>query len=143
MCVGEQRCGLGHSIAHSVAEPDLVETLLHLRIQGRSTHNVFLHIATECSVQGRAHFLEDNLPQTRDMAQNLHRRLAESRFDGRLVDFFHHERNCQNQIRLDSLHGLQQQGWSRRLAQEIDAGASAQRVEELEHQTVDVGHRKH
>ena len=81
--------------------------MFHFRVQGGTAHHEFAHFSSKCALKFFTHFLIDDAADSGDGGQDFHIPLSEHRLDGRLVDFLHHERNGDHDIRLHLLHGLQ------------------------------------
>ena len=87
--------------------------------------------------------LVNDLLDSGDRGKKLHVPLVQDGLDGVVVNLFHHERDRDDNIRLDIRHGLEQRGRCGGLAQIIDGHAAAKRVQELEHHAVDMAHGEH
>ena len=140
---GEQRSRLGHAITNAVREPHLPECLLDIGIEGCTTHDELLDVAAETGLELVHNCLVNDLLDSGDRGKKLHVPLVQDGLDGVVVNLFHHERDRDDNIRLDIRHGLEKRGRSRGLAQIIDGNAAAERVQELEHHAVDMAHGEH
>ena len=141
--VCKQRSGFRHAVAHRVVQADTLEPLLNLRIERGTAHDICAYLTAESRVKPRPHFVENDLVDSRNGSKHTDIPLAQHRLEGGLVDLLHHERHGAYHVRLHILHGLQEQGRCRSLAEIVDGAAAGERIEELVHHPVDMGHREH
>ena len=128
----EQRTRLRHTVAHGEGQPNLLEALFHFGLEGGTAHNKTAHTATE----RRQYLLAYNrVKQLVRMGYFVHPfHLLERRLDGVGIDLLHDQR---------LLHGFQQRRGRGRLAKEPYRYAVDVRMDELDGQSIHVGHGEH
>ena len=89
------------------------------------------------------YLLEYNCVDPGDPGKDLNHRLVQHRLHLGLEDLLHHKRHGDELVRPDFLEGFHQCAWCRGLSQPVDRRAVAERVDELGHEAVHVGHREH
>ncbi len=141
--IGEQGAGFGHAIAHQIREIDFLEDALHFRVQGRTTHDEFLHIAAESLLQSLSDLFINQAIDPGNLEGQLHGRLVQHGFQLGFVNLLHYQGNGDQQIRLHIGKGLHKRSRRRGLAQPIDGRAVAQGIDKLDYQAVHVGHGQH
>ena len=130
------------AVAHRVGEIDAVQELLNLLVEGSAADNHLVEIVAEgflhLVADGMAHLLVDAGHAQKEIhAGSLH--LGEHL----LADYLlYHQRNGDDDGRLDVGKGLRYHGGRRKARQVVDVATGQKLVDELEGQTVHMGHRK-
>ena len=95
---------LSHTVAHGIVEANLVEEFLHLRIEGGAAKDHLLKLTAE----GIGEFCAELLLNggTKDGDAPVELCLVDERLELALVHLLHHQRHCNDDIRVDLLEGL-------------------------------------
>ena len=137
----QQRAGFGHAIAHRIRQVYLTETLFCLGLQGSTAHDEAAYLTAKGCQHLLADEFVDRLAGLGYGHQPFH--LVEGGLDGIGVHLLHYQRHRYHHIGLHLLHGFQQRCGRGCLAKEIDRHSIYIGMDELDSQSVHVGHREH
>ena len=140
VAIGDERGTLGGAVAARDGEADVDQELFHLLIEGSSTHDDFLDIAAE----GFDHLVADGLlhllAHHGHVEQEAYGVVLNLREHALADDFLDDQRHGDDDMGLDVLEGLCDDGRRRQAGEEEQMTPVAEAEDELEGHAVHMGH---